>query len=96
MDYLTADRTLRNDAIMDNETLQDALLKKYAGLQMLHEQKSPENQEKRVDQLSESNFVNNSLKEKILLKREILKKKLRMLEEINKVYQSETASKFLP
>jgi hypothetical protein len=33
------------------------------------------------------NSINNALKEKILLKREILAKKLSMLDEINKFYQ---------
>lgn len=95
MEYLNADRRLRDDSLLTNEELQEALLNKYYGLQMLHEEKSPENQAKRTELLNETNFINNSLKEKILLKRELLKKKLRMLEEINKVYQNEAASKFL-
>lgn len=41
----------------------------------------------RSKSIKELNLINNALKEKILLKREILAKKLAMLDEINKFYQ---------
>jgi len=99
LDYIRADRTLKDDFEIEVEDLLQIENLKYhgtlnlltlIGLQEMHQQQSPEYQKERSENISMTNMINNSLRDKILLKREILKKKLKMLEEINQVYQTKT------
>ena len=44
-------------------------------------------QDSETDTIEFMNYINNSIRDKILVKREILAKKLNMLEQVHKTYQ---------
>ena len=101
-DYILADRSLRSDEIFEANELSEHLDNKgkfkiyfyndfciAIGMTALSNQKD-EAKTKLKKQISDTNFINNTLLNKIMIKREQLKSKLSNLEEMNKVYNQKT------
>ena len=89
--YVLADLTLRDKSASQFVQTGIASLIKKEGLKQLKREEDPEYIKQSNNEMQESNFINNTLAEKIMIKRKILQNKLQMIEQTNKAYQSKAS-----